>query len=89
MQLIKSSLDWETVETKIRKLGGSMPLFKNDIKKFTKHIESMVRDLSKLELAARTRKSQRYADECKEMVDKINNEIKQIEKIHLMSVLSR
>jgi hypothetical protein len=89
MQLIKSSLDWAKVETELRSLGELMPVFKNDITRFTKHINAMVQDLSKLELKARTRKSTTFAAECEELVKKINAEIKQIEKIHLMSMLSR
>lgn len=89
MQQLKSSLDWAKIETEIQKLGNSMPIFKNDIKRFINHISSLVKELSKLELRARTRKSVTLAAECKKLVDQINEEIKQIEKIHLMSMLSR
>ena len=66
-----------------------MPIFENDIKRFIRHIDSLVSDLSKLELEARTRKSESRAKQCQELANKINEEIKQIEKIHLMSMLSR
>ena len=89
MQQLKSSLDWAKIETEIRKLGNLMPIFKNDIKRFTRHIDSLVKELSKLEVKARTRKSASIATECEILVNQINAEIKQIEKIHLMSMLSR
>lgn len=89
MQQLKSSLDWAKIETEIQNLGKLMPIFKNDIKLFINHIGNLVKDLSKLELQARTRKSVTLAKECDELVKQINEEIKQIEKIHLMSMLSR
>ena len=89
MQQLKSSLDWAKIETEIRRLGNLMPIFNNDIKRFTRHIDSLVKELSKLEVKARTRKSEARARQCQELADKINEEIKQIEKIHLMSMLSR
>ena len=89
MQQLKSSLDWAKIETEIRKLGNLMPIFNNDIKRFTRHIDSLVKELSKLEVKARTRKSASVAAECENLVNQINAEIKQVEKIHLMSMLSR
>jgi hypothetical protein len=86
---IKNSLDWPKAESEIRKLGNMMPIFESDTKRVIKHVSAMITELSKLEVDARYTKSKSSIAKCQEQATKINQELKQIQKIHLMSVLSR
>ena len=86
---IKNSLDWPNVETEIRKLKKTVPMFEADLIRVSKHIGSLVTELSQLEVKARSTRSRSVTDECSKKVSKINEELKQIQKFHLMSVLSR
>jgi hypothetical protein len=89
MLKITNSLDWAQTETDLDKLGDLVPMFRHDIKRLSNNIHLQVQELSKLELKARTTKSRLALQACQDKLDEINNELKQIEKIHLMSVLSR
>ena len=85
---IKSSLDWAKTETELRKLGNMLPMFKADIKRIIDHVGDMVRELSQLEVEARNTRSRSLAAKCESKAAKINEELKQIQKFHLMSMLS-
>ena len=89
MLVITNSLDWAQTETALIKLGDLVPMFRHDIKRLSNNIQSQVHELSKLELKARTTKSRLALQACQDKLDEINNELKQIEKFHLMSVLSQ
>jgi archaellum component FlaC len=86
---IKNSLDWPRVETEIRKLKKTVPMFEADIKRVSNYINSLVTELSQLEVKARSTRSRSVTDDCSKKVAKINEELKQIQKFHLMAVLSR
>jgi hypothetical protein len=86
---IKNSLDWPRVDTEIRKLKKTVPMFEADLIRVSKHIGSLVTELSQLEVKARNTRSRSLTDECSKKVSIINEELKQIQKFHLMSVLSR
>lgn len=85
---IKSSLDWAKTETELRKLGNMLPMFTADIQRVTKRISTMVTELSQLEVHARNTKSRLSISNCESKVQKINEELKLIQKFHLMSTLS-
>lgn len=85
---IKSSLDWSKTETEIRKLGKLLPMFDADVKRILNHISTMIRELSQLEVEARGTRSPSAQRLCSQKVTKINEELKQIQKFHLMSTLS-
>ena len=85
---IQSSLDWSKTETEIRKLGRMLPMFEGDVKKILNRVNDMVRELSQLEVDARNTRSPSAQRLCSQKVAKINEEIKQIQKFHLMSTLS-
>lgn len=89
MLQIKTSLDWSKVETEIIKLGHLLPEFNQDIKRIRNNISSMIKILSQLEVETRTTRSRSANDKCVKQVEKINEELKQLQKIHLMSLLSR
>jgi hypothetical protein len=89
MLVITNSLDWAKTETALIKLGDLIPMFRHDIKRLSNNIQSQVHELSKLELHARTTKSRLALQACQDKLDEINQELKQIEKFHLMSVLSQ
>jgi hypothetical protein len=88
MLSIKSSLDWAKTETEIRKLGRMLPMFEGDIKRILTGISMMVKELSQLEVEARSTRSRAAQEICNQKVFKINEELKQIQKFHLMSMLS-
>ena len=85
---IKTSLDWAKTETELRKLGNMMPLFRADITRIINHVSEMVKELSQLEVHARSTKSRLSICNCESKAKKINEELKQIQKFHLMSMLS-
>jgi hypothetical protein len=85
---IKSSLDWSKTETELRKLGNMLPMFKADIQRVTNRISEMVKELSQLEVRARSSRSRSVIALCESKTTKINEELKQIQKFHLMSMLS-
>ena len=89
MLQIKTSLDWSLVETQIRKLGSSLPEFDQDIKRIGNRIHDMIRELSQLEVEARSTRSRSAVDKCNKKADKINEELKLFQRFHLMSLLSR
>ena len=86
---IKNSLDWPKVETEIRKLKKTVPMFEADLKRLTNYVGSLVTELSQLEVKARSTRARSVTEDCNKKVAKINEELKQIQKFHLMSVLSR
>ena len=59
-----------------------------DIKRILTGISAMVRELSQLEVEARNTRSRSCANQCDIKIRKINEELKQIQKFHLISVLS-
>lgn len=86
---IKTSLDWSKTETEIRKLGKMLPMFDGDVKKILNRVNDMVRELSQLEVEARGTRSPSAQRLCSQKVTKINEELKQIQKFHLMSMLTK
>jgi hypothetical protein len=86
---IKTSLDWSKTETEIRKLGRMLPMFEGDVKKILNRVNDMIRELSQLEVEARGTRSPSAQRLCSQKVTKINEELKQIQKFHLMSMLTK
>lgn len=86
---IKTSLDWSTVKDDIRRMGRTLPAFSHDFYKVTMHLDGLVKELGNLEIEVKTRKTHSSKDACKKKIKQINSELKLIEKIHLMSLLSR
>jgi hypothetical protein len=85
---IKTSLDWAKTETEIRKLGNMLPMFDGDVKRILTGISAMVKELSQLEVEVRNTRSSSTQRICAQKVAKINEDLKQIQKFHLMSMLS-
>lgn len=86
---LRSSLDWDIIKTEINKLSRMLPAFSHDFYRVTINIEGQVRELANLEIDFRRTKSRSTKEACKKKVKQINEELHQIKKIHLMSVLSR
>lgn len=86
---LKSSLDWDNVKTDLNKLSRMLPAFSHDFYRVTINMEGLVRELANLEVEFRRTKSKATKESCKKKVKQINEELTQIKKIHLMSVLSR
>jgi ppGpp synthetase/RelA/SpoT-type nucleotidyltranferase len=89
MLQIKTSLDWSKVETEIRKLGSLLPEFDQDIKRIRNNVNTLVKELSQLEVEARSSRSRSMIDKCNKKAERINEELKQLQRFHLMSLLSR
>lgn len=84
---IKTSLDWPKAEAELKKLSTLMPMFEADFRRISKHIGILVTELSQLEVIARNTKSRSSFANCEDKVKKINEELKQVHKIHLMALL--
>ena len=72
MLSIKTSLDWQSTESQIKKLGTLVPMFDHDIQKIIKHISEEIRILSQLEVEYRNTKSKSAGRQCDAQADKIN-----------------
>ena len=66
-----------------------LPMFEADMKRILNHVSTMVRELSQLEVEARNTRSRATQTECSQKVAKINEELKQVKKFHLMSMLTK
>jgi peptidoglycan hydrolase CwlO-like protein len=88
MLQIKTSLDWSKTESELKKLGKMLPMFNADVKRITNRVNDMVKELSQLEVTARNTRSRSIIAKCESKVATINEELKQIQKFHLMSILS-
>lgn len=86
---IQTSLDWSQVETEIKKLGNTLPMFKHDIKHLLEGIRPEITKLSLLEVEDRRRHSPRTKKDCQQQVDKINQTLKLFQKFHLMALLGQ
>lgn len=89
MQQIKTSLDWAKTETELKKLGRMLPMFEADIKRIINHVSDMVRELSQLEVEARNTRSKSLVAKCDSKAARINEELKQVQKFHLMAMLTK
>jgi len=89
MMQIQTSLDWAKTETELRKLGRMLPMFEADIKRIINHVSNMVKELSQLEVEARNTRSKSLAAKCQSKVSRINEELKQVQKFHLMAMLTK
>jgi uncharacterized coiled-coil DUF342 family protein len=88
MKELRTSLDWDEIHDEIRRLGKMMPEFSADFYKVTIRIRTLVTELGNLEVINRQQKTHSSKDACKKKAKQINEELKLIEKIHLMRILS-
>jgi hypothetical protein len=86
---IQTSLDWSSVETEIKNLGSTLPMFKGDIKKLCDSIRPEISKLSGLEVEHRRIRSTATHRYCQQQVQKINETLKLFQKFHLMALLSQ
>ena len=86
---VRTSLDWSQVETELRRLSRLLPEFKSDIRRIKTRIQTQISELSRLEVEARHHNTASKQELCRRKAEAINAELKQVEKIHLMSLLSR
>jgi cob(I)alamin adenosyltransferase len=86
---IKTSLDWAKTETELRKLGNMLPMFEADIKRIINHVSDMVKELSQLEVEARNTRSRSMVARCESKTARINEQLKQVQKFHLMAMLTK
>jgi hypothetical protein len=86
---IKTSLDWSKTETELRKLGNMLPMFEADIKRIINHVSGMVKELSQLEVEARNTRSRSIVARCESKAARINEELKRVQKFHLMAMLTK
>ena len=86
---IQTSLDWSKTETELRKLGNMLPMFEADIKRIINRVNDMVKELSQLEVEARNTRSRSLVTKCSSKAARINEELKQVQKFHLMAMLTK
>jgi hypothetical protein len=86
---IKTSLDWAKTEAELRKLGRMLPMFEADIKRIINHVSDMVKELSQIEVEARNTRSKSLVSKCQNKAARINEELKQVQKFHLMAMLTK
>ena len=86
---LKNSLDWPIVKDEIRRMSKMLPAFSTDFYKVMINLDKLIKDLGNLEIESRSRKTHAAKDACKKKLKQINDELKLIQKIHLMSILSR
>jgi hypothetical protein len=86
---IKSSLDWNSVETEIKRLGKMLPMFQHDIKKLCDTVRPEIAKLSNLEVDHRRTRSTASHRYCQQQVQKINETLKLFQKFHLMALLAQ
>jgi hypothetical protein len=89
MMQIRTSLDWAKTESELRKLGRMLPMFEADIKRIINHVSDMVKELSQIEVEARNSRSRSLAAKCESKAARINEELKQVQKFHLMAMLTK
>ena len=89
MLKIETSLDWSNVETEIKNLGKTMPMFQKDIKRICDTIRPEIAKLSSLEVEHRRIRSTATNRYCQEQVHKINEILKTFSKFHLMALLAQ
>jgi hypothetical protein len=87
MLKIETSLDWNNIETEIKQLGRTMPMFKHDIKRLCDTIRPEITKLGNLEVEHRRMHSRTTDRDCKQQVEKINETLKLFQKFHLMALL--
>jgi hypothetical protein len=66
-----------------------LPMFEADIKRIINHVSGMVKELSQLEVEARNTRSRSMISKCESKASRINEELKQVQKFHLMAVLTK
>ena len=82
---ITHAIDWQTIRSKLR-IELSCIGYNPDLNKMLKNIDTMVTDLSKLEVSARRNHSTLFT---KEKVDEINQAIKHLEQFLLVAKLMK
>lgn len=82
---IQTSLDWPAVQTALESPVHSMNKFNAEMLKISKNIGFMVTELSKEEINCR--RQQRQTSKHKQMVDNINQEIANYERMITFAVL--
>ena len=85
---IKNSLDWNDVDTEIRKLMRLLPDYEKDIRKMSDNVAKMVRELGQLEVIARNNKSTYSKQQCYRKVADINENLKKLKAFHTFALVS-
>lgn len=83
--VIQTSMDWATVQKRIEAPALKMKRYSHQMMKISRNIGLMVSELSKEEINCR--KISKQTQKHKEMVDKINEEIANYERMITFAVL--
>ncbi len=76
---IESSLEWQTIYSKLIKLADGCGQHRHDMKKIVENFEVMITELSIEEIECR--RKQKQTKRHKEMITKINKEIEKYEQM--------
>lgn len=86
---LNTSLDWADVKTQLKNMSKMLPEFSNDFYKIIINLESLVRELGNIEIEARCRRTASVITHQTSKISEINDELRKIEKIHLVSLLRK
>jgi hypothetical protein len=89
MLSIQTSLDWNAVETEVKHLGNTLPMFRQDIKRICDSIRPEIAKLANLEVENRRVHSKTTEQNCRKQAQKINDTLKLFQKFHLMALLGQ
>ena len=86
---IESNKDFANLAQQFADWRNRFPMFAHDVKQIEKIIDSHIQDHSKIMVMYRQTKNRSYLEKAQTEIDMINSVLATVEKIELISLLSR
>ena len=86
---IESDQDFANLAQQFADWQNRFPMFAHDVKQIEKIIDSHIQDHSKIMVMYRQTKNRSYLEKAQTEIDMINSVLATVEKIELISLLSR
>ena len=86
---IESDQDFANLAQQFADWRNRFPMFAQDVKQIEKIIDSHIQDHSKIMVMYRQTKNRSYLEKAQTEIDMINSVLATVEKIELISLLSR
>ena len=86
---IESDQDFANLTQQFADWRNRFPMFAHDVKQIEKIIDSHIQDHSKIMVMYRQTKNRSYLEKAQTEIDMINSVLATVEKIELISLLSR
>jgi hypothetical protein len=86
---IESDQDFANLAQQFADWRNRFPMFAHDVKQIEKIIDSHIQDHSKIMVMYRQTKNRSYLEKAQTEIDMINSVLATVEKIELISLLSR